>query len=311
MHAMSRRLVLAQLGGLGACSLLVAAPPRAARADPLGIPVGIQLWTVNDALQADPVATLESLRRIGYRNVETAGFGTRTAREFRGLLDAAGLVCPSAHLDFLKGDPGVQFDAAHALGARYAVSSILRIGTGPTPKVDPSMEKFAGSMNAMTLDDARKTAEIANRLGAQAKRAGLRFAYHNHFFEFVPMEGGEVAYAVLLRETDPDLVHFEIDCGWMMAAGHDPVSYLRKYPHRFPMLHIKDFLPVPGGVETGPAMRIGTELGHGFIDYRPVFAAAKTAGLEYYFVEQEAPFTHMTPLEAAKVDYAYLKSIRD
>jgi sugar phosphate isomerase/epimerase len=112
-------------------ALVSAGLPRRIRADPLGIPIGIQLYTVNGPLQSDPAATLRQLREIGYRNVESAGFGALTAKDFRRLLDDAGLVCPSAHLNFLSGDVGAILEDAQVLGARYAVSSLLRAGTVP------------------------------------------------------------------------------------------------------------------------------------------------------------------------------------
>jgi len=305
----TRRAFLGRSAGL----MIAASVPRAVWSDPLGLPVGIQLWTVRESLQSDPGGTLEQLRKIGYRTVESAGFAGLSAQDFRRRLDAAGLQCPSAHLDFSRGETDAAFADAHALGAHYAVSSILRPGSGAVPAVGPALQKVANVLRAMTLDDAKLTAEIANRIGEQAKRAGLQYAYHNHFFEFVDQGNGAVAYDVLLKESDPELVKFEIDCGWMRAAGHDPVHYLKQYPNRFPMIHVKDFLAVDGENAGGAAaaLRVGTELGTGFIDYKPIFAAARSASLKYYFAEQEGPFTRMTQLEAAKVSYEYLHALRE
>jgi sugar phosphate isomerase/epimerase len=310
MTSLHRRAFLARGAQLGLASLLTAALPRISRSDPLGVPVGIQLWTVHDALAADPSGTLASLRQIGYRFVESAGFGKASAGEFRRLVDDAGLVCPSAHMNFRGGNLDEIFDAAHALGAHFVVSAVLRPGTGATPVVGPWLTSFADSLRVMTLEDARRTAELANHIGMKARQAGLQYAYHNHFCEFVDQGGGAIAYDVLLRDTDADLVKFQIDCGWMMLAGYDPAQYLRKFPHRFPMLHVKDYEPLTerGDAATAPGLRLCTELGHGFIDYPAIFAAAKIAGLKYYFAEQEPPF-HRSPLEAAKVDYAYLHSL--
>jgi sugar phosphate isomerase/epimerase len=287
------------------------AMPHRSRSDPLGIPAGIQLWTVHESLAADPPGTLARLRQIGYRFVESAGFGKASAGEFRRLVEDAGLICPSAHLNFRSGDLNAIFDDAHALGAHFVVSAVLRPGTGAVPAVGPWLTSFADSLRVMTLDDARRTAEIANHIGMKAKQAGLQYAYHNHFCEFVDQGGGAIAYDVLLRDTDADLVKFQIDCGWMKIAGYDPVRYIRQYAHRFPMLHVKDYEPLThhGDESSAPGMRVGTELGRGFIDYPAIFAAAKAAGLEYYFAEQEAPFNDMTPLEAAAADYGYLHSL--
>ena len=161
------------------------------------------------------------------------------------------------------------------------------------------------------MDDAKRTAELANRIGEAARRAGLQYAYHNHDAEFADQGRGAIGYNVLLRETDPELVKFEIDCGWMIFAGHNPIHYLEKHSNRFPMIHVKDFLAVRdrNADAAGAAPMRGAELGHGLVDYRPIFAAAKKAGLQHYFAEQEGPFARMTQLEAAQVDYDYLHSI--
>jgi sugar phosphate isomerase/epimerase len=309
LTTLSRRTFLSRSTDLGILTLLTTSLPRAVLANPLGIPVGIQLYSVNQAMHSDAAGTLKKLQQIGYRNVETAGFGGLSAADFRKLLDDSGLVCPSAHLDFISGNIEANFADAHALGAHYVVSSVLRRGTGDLPTLDPAFSKYAETLRAMTLEDAKQTAELANRIGEKAKQAGLQFGYHNHFMEFVDQGHGQVAYDVLLKETDPGLVAFEIDCGWMRVAGGDPVHYFKKYPHRFPMIHVKDFLSV-GTKNVAPGLRVGTELGNGFVDYRPIFAAAKSEGLKYYFVEQEAPFTRMSPIDAAQVNYDYLHAIQ-
>jgi sugar phosphate isomerase/epimerase len=203
---------------------------------------------VREDLQAQPLRTLQAVRQIGFGEVETAGFAGLSAQRFRGLLDEAGLSCPSAHLQFERGS----FDSAFE----------------------------------------------------QAQRAGLQYVYHNHDFEFVPQPGG-IGYDVLLEQTDPALVQFEIDCGWMVLGGRDPRSCFARYPGRFPLIHVKDFLPGAAHRPDHP----GAELGHGMIDYRPIFAAAETAGLKHYFAEQEGPFTRVSQLDAARQAYAYLSKL--
>ena len=284
--------------GLGIAALASGGLPQLARGAPAGKRPGIQLYTINEAMRADPAGALQRLRKIGFLEVESAGFGGLSAQQFRGLLDAAGVTCPSAHLQFDVGNLDSAFADAHALGATYAVSGMMRslVLGAKTPK------DALGT--GITRDEAKRTAELANRIGEGARRAGLQFIYHNHNFEFADTGGGAIGYDLLLQETDPQLVKFEIDCGWMIFAGHDPVAYFKKYPHRFPMIHVKDFLPPAGN---GP-MR-GAELGRGTVDYKPIFAAASKAGLQHYFVEQEGPFARMSPLEAAQVDYDYLRTI--
>ena len=296
----SRRRFLLQSSQLAAAVLASPLMARHAFANPLGRPVGIQLYTVEAPMLKDPVGTLQTLRKIGFGEVESAGFGKLTAKQFRQLLDDAGLACPSAHLPFDMNNLGSTFDAAHALGAKYATS-------GSLPRTVDPKAAVATSKPGMSLEEAKRTAELANRIGGAAKRADLQYVYHNHDFEFADQGRGAIGYDVLLRETDPELVKFEIDCGWMIFAGHNPVDYFNKYPNRFPMIHVKDFLAhdksaAPGGMP-------GAELGRGVVDYKPIFAAAEKAGLQHYFAEQEGPFSRMNQLQAAQVAYDYLHSI--
>ncbi|HUY94543.1 MAG TPA: sugar phosphate isomerase/epimerase [Terracidiphilus sp.] len=281
------------------------ATSRRVSADPLGVPPGIQLYTVGADMQKDPAGTLRQLRQIGYLYVEAAGFGKLSPADFRKAIDDAGLKCPSAHLQFSSADPGPLFDQAHALGVQYAVSSVLiarPLGKG--------MQGFVHSLSSLTADDFKRNAALANDIARKAKAAGLQYAYHNHNFEFRDLGGGKTGYDIILAETDPELVKFEADCGWMCVAGKDPVDFFRRYPDRYRMIHVKDFVKGPATTDLmGPNRPKGTELGRGFIDYRPIFAAAGPAGVQYYFSEQEPPFTDMSALAAAKADYDYMHAI--
>ena len=266
-------------------------------ADPLGLPVGIQLWTVRDPIATDPAGTLAKLAKIGYREVEAAGYGNYTAKDYRKFMDDAGLKCPSAHLPFAKGiDSSPLFDQAHILGCSFATSSKL---------VPPQ----AQSGSALGVEGFRYIADVINDVGARAKSAGLQYAYHNHSHEFEVLPDGTVGYDFLLKQTNPALVKFEIDCGWMVVAGHSPADYMNRYPGRFRMLHIKDFKPMAtpySAVARGP-QPVGSELGNGYIQYKEIFAAAKSAGIVHIFAEQEPPFAG-SQLNSAKVDYDYLHS---
>jgi sugar phosphate isomerase/epimerase len=259
---------------------------------------------VREQLQADPLRTLQSVRQIGFGEVETAGFAGLAAQRFRELLDAAGLKCPSAHLQFAPGAFERAFEQAHALGAHYAASGSLRELVASAAAAPPPSATAA--TRGMTLDEARRTAELANRIGEQAQRAGLQYVYHNHDFEFSAQPGG-IGYDLLLEETDPALVQFEIDCGWMVLGGRDPRSYFARHLGRFPLIHVKDFLPTAAEQR---AEHPGAELGHGMIDYGPIFAVAERAGLQHYFAEQEGPFAHLSQLDAARQAYAYLRKLR-
>ena len=300
--AVSRRSFLVRTP---AAALALVAGVRRIAADPLGVPPGIQLYTVGADMQKDTPGTLRALRQIGYVNVESAGFGKLSPADLRKAIDDAALKCPSAHLQFSSADPGPLFDQAHALGVQYVVSSVLT--TQPFGK---SMMEAIRALSSQTADDFKRNAALANSIARKAKAAGLQYAYHNHNFEFRDLAGGKTGYDILLAETDPELVKFELDCGWMCAAGKNPVDYFRRYPTRYRMIHVKDFVKGPATTDLmGPNRPTGTELGRGFIDYRPIFVAAGAAGVQYYFSEQEPPFTDMSPLAAAKADYAYMHAI--
>jgi len=312
MNQLARREFLVTGSAAGAALALAHSMPKLLQAEPANRAIGIQLYTVAADLAADARGTLTALASIGYREVESAGFAKLSAGDFRKALDDAELHCPSAHLHFSAADPGPLFEDAHAVGAHYAVSSVL-IAMPETPSgTPPKREDFIKALANLTLDDFKRTADLANTIGAKAKQAGLQYAYHNHNFEFKDQGNGQTGYDLLLSQTDPDLVKFELDCGWMVTAGHDPIDYFRKYPNRYRMIHVKDFLPggKPSTSLSGPDRPQGTELGRGHIDYAPIFSAASQAGVEYFFSEQEPPIEGMTAIEAAKVNYDYMRSLK-
>ena len=268
--------------------------------------LGIQLYTVAADLSNDVPGTLRALSKIGYKFVESARFANLSARDFRKALDEAGLQCPSCHLPFSGADPGPVFDDAHAVGARYATASTLL-----PPTASGAAPDLAKVLPTLTLDDFKKIAALANQIGTKAKAAGLQFVYHNHNFEFRDYGGGKTGYDVLLAETDANLVKLELDCGWATAAGQDIPDMFRRHPGRFRMLHVKDFVlkGKPTYALFGPDRPTGTELGRGQIGYKPIFAGAQAAGVEYYFSEQEPPIVNMTPLDAAKANFDYMRSL--
>jgi sugar phosphate isomerase/epimerase len=300
---MTRRDVM-RLGGVATA---LAAWGRTARVAGAERGLGIQLYTVAADLGKDVAGTLGALSKIGYKFVESAGFAKLTARDFRKALDDAGLKCPSAHLPFSAADPGPVFEDAQAVGARYATASVLL----PPAAAAGSPANLLKILPTLTLDDFKKIAALANEIGAKARAAGLQFVYHNHNFEFRDHGGGATGYQVLLAETDANLVKLELDCGWATAAGQDVVAMIGRQPNRFRMLHVKDFLlkGKPTFELFGPDRPTGTELGRGQIAYKPIFAAAQAAGVEYYFSEQEPPIANMTPLDAARVNFDYMRAL--
>lgn len=274
--------------------------------DPLGIAPGIQLYTVGDDLLRNTQQTLQQLAVIGYEYVEGfPGETTLSATELRRQMDATHLHMVSVHLPFNSKDMTPHFEDAHTFGARYVVSSTL----APDRFSGRKREHSKDTLEDMTAEDYRHLADKVNRVAQLSREAGFQYAYHNHYFEFRDLGNGKIGYDILLEHTDPGLVKFEIDCGWMILAGHDPIQYMSSYPGRFRMLHIKDF--VKGPVYTGgPNRPVGTELGRGRVDYRPIFREAARAGIVYYFVEQEPPFIEgLSPLQAAAIDYKYLHAL--
>lgn len=272
------------------------------------VPTGIQLYTVGADLQKDPAGTLKKIAQIGYTEVETAGFAKLSAAEFRALAKDAGLRAPSAHLNFGRDDTDKLLDDAKTLGAEYVVSSVLM---AKPPQPGAGMQGFLQALNGMTADDFKQTAAKANEIAHKARAAGLQYAYHNHNFEFRDLGSGQTGYDILLAETDPSLVKFEADTGWMRVAGADPIALLKRYPNRYVMLHIKDFtnLTKPVTALAAPDGPVPTELGRGSVDLKNIVEAGRKAGIRHMFVEQEPPFKEMTPLEAAAVDYNCLHSL--
>ncbi len=254
-------------------------------ASPRGLPLGIQLYTVRDQLKQDFEGTLKGVHSAGFVEVEAAGYYGRTAPQFKQAVESAGLKCVSVHhsLGDLLAKPEL-IDYVHQLGATYLICSSPRTKDG--------------SDHELTLDDWKWNADQFNKMGEKTKPAGMQFGYHNHVHEFKKFDG-VVAYDELLKNTDPKLVTMEMDCGWVKVGGFEPTDYLKKYPNRFSLLHVKE-------MEVGKGEPKSTVLGRGSIDYKAVFAAAKN--VKHYFYEQEE--FEMPAMEALKVSADYLKSLK-
>ena len=286
MSNSSRRTFLKASGAVAAVAITGAG--RLA-AKPLRQPLGLQLYSVRALLAKDFEGTLAKVRADGYTVVEAAGYFDRTAPDFRKALDTAGMRCVSTHhaLGVLETQLDQWLEYAHTLGLEYFVCS----SSG-------GMHRDPAAKGAPTLDDWRWIAGEFNRIGEKVKAAGMTFGIHNHTPEFAVIDGVTV-YDELLRLTDPKLVVFEMDAGWVHASGHDPVAYLTKAPERFPLMHVKDMIPQPDGKE------LMTVLGKGSIDFGPIIHAA--TGLKYYFVEQEA--FEMEPIEELRLNAEYMRKL--
>jgi sugar phosphate isomerase/epimerase len=272
-------------------------------ADPLGLPLGLQLYSVRDLLPKDYEGTLRQLSELGYREVEAAGFFGHSPSQVKQAMDHAGLHCVSAHYplkDLLpKVDEVIQF--GKDLGLKYIVCSSPMLKDQSRAR-DPNSR---AARESMTLDDWRWNADQFNHIGERVNAAGIRFAYHNHTPEF-RSENGAVFYDELLRLTDPTKVTMELDCGWAVVAGQSPANLLIRYPKRFSMLHVKDFKMTAAVKPSDPPP--STELGRGTIDYHPIFEAARKTGIDHVFVEQEQ--FDMPPMEALKIDADYMHALK-
>ena len=243
--------------------------------------IGIQLYTVRRDLQRDVEGTLAKLAAIGFKEVEFAGYPEGTGLSLRAILARHGLTAPSGHvsLQSIRADWGRTLDEAAAVGQRYVVVASIAPG------------------ERRTIDDWKRIAALFNRAGEASQARKIQFAYHNHDFEFVPIDG-KIGYDVLLEESDPKLVRFEMDLYWITRGGKDPLDYFAKWPGRFPMLHIKDMSPDRGFADVGK----------GTIDFKRIFRRAGPAGVKHYFYEQDE--TPGSPFDSAKISYDYLKSLR-
>jgi sugar phosphate isomerase/epimerase len=285
MTLSSRRSFLKTTGAVAAATCLRADRLSAA---PLKQPLGLQLYSVRNLLPKDFQATLNQLGAVGYKEVEAAGYFDKTAADFGNALQKAGLKCISTHhaLTLLKSQFNQLIEYGQALGLEYIICSWAGVHR------DPSR---TGELN---LDDWRFVADQFNSIGAKVKAAGMTFGYHNHTVEF-GKENGTVFFDELLKRTDPNLVHFEMDCGWVVAGGHNPVEYLSKFPERFPLLHVKDLVKLPDGKWRNVVM------GKGSIDYKPIFQAA--TGLKHYFIEQEE--FEGDPMTELREDADYMRKL--
>lgn len=277
---MNRRELLQLLGGavaLGTPARLMAC----AAGDKLG-KIGVQLYTVRSLMAQNVEDTLRRVAEIGYQEVEFAGLFNRTPSAMRATLDSLGLAAPSTHIDVREIAPeriSQQLDTANTLGNRYLVVAFLA----------PELRR--------TLDDWKRVAARFNAAGEAAKARGIQFAYHNHDFEFVPIDG-QVPFDVLLQASDPSLVRIELDLYWITKAGGDPAAYFNRWPARFPMVHVKD--------SAGPPDHQMRDVGAGVLPFAQLFAQRQKAGIEHFFVEHDNP---KQPLDSIRASFDHLRRL--
>lgn len=246
------------------------------------IPVGLQLYSLRDDAKKDFVGVLKEVARMGYEGVEFAGYWGLGSRELKKILDDLGLKAAGSHVGFgeLQNNLNGVLDYLSELGAKYVVCPGA---PGEFGKTADGWKSFAAAMS---------------EIGAKCKERGIQLGYHNHSWEFTTFDG-KYALDIFFEAACPDCVVAEIDLGWALYAGVDPVAYMRKYSGRCPLVHVKDFTKE----------RKQTEVGTGALDLAGVVAAAPEVGVKWYLIETEE--YNMTPVESVKVGLQNLKAKLD
>jgi sugar phosphate isomerase/epimerase len=247
--------------------------------------IGLQLYTVRNEMGKDVEGTLAKVAEIGFKEVEFAGYFNRTPEQIKAALKQNGLSAPSAHVSLAvmkdKANWQKTLEVSQAIGHKYLILAYLM----PNERT--------------SIDDYKRLTELLNSAGADCKKAGIQFGYHNHDFEFQPM-GGEMPFDHLLKHTDAKLVKIELDLYWIEKAKQSWEKYYQMYPGRFELLHVKDMDNTP--------KEFFTEAGRGKIDFKTIFGQSKKAGVKHYFVEQDQ--TPASPFDSIKVSYDYLSKLK-
>lgn len=279
-----RRTFLATLGaaalGISARRALdrVAVPRDSTESNKIAR-IGMELYTVRTRMATDVAGTLEQLAKMGYKEVEFAGYFNHPAADVRDMLRTNGLTAPSVHvgIEAIETDSAKTFGDAKTIGHQFITVASLPRG----PKV--------------TAEDWKQIAGRFNAAGRACEAAGFRFAFHNHN-DIVRKTGDVLPIDILMGETDPALVSYEMDIYWAVNGGADPLQLLAAYPGRFSMFHAKDSM--------GPPDHKMADVGAGVIDFKTIFARGK--GIEHYFVEHDNP---PDPMASAAASYKYLANL--
>jgi len=278
----SRRRFLQQSGVFAAGSMLLPSMVRAFSPQAVSNP-GVQLYTFRKEMLNDAKGTLKAIAGLGIKQIESAGsdkgyyYGLKP-KEMKQICADLGMQLRSGHVHIDDKWQQTMHDAAEA-GQEYLICSSM-----PT--------------NGQTLDNYKRTADAFNKAGQECKEAGLKFGYHNHDYEFEQADG-KVFYDVLLDNTDAALVHMELDLGWVVATGNDPIAYFKKYEGRFPLWHLKDM---------NIAKKHSVEFGKGGLNIAAMFRSAQQSGMRYFFIEQEE--YRFTPLQSMKDNMEYLRKLK-
>jgi sugar phosphate isomerase/epimerase len=258
--------------------------------------VGVQLYTVRHLMKDDFDGTIAGIAKIGFKEVEFAGYFGKTPQEVKATLVKNGLTSPSAHhgIDDLEKKTQEIIDGAHTIGQKFIVCPYL-------------------DAKDRTADGYKKLADSCNKVGEALRKANIQFAYHNHSFEFQNVEGlDKLPLDYLLTNTDSKLVKVELDLCWITVGDKDPIAYFNQYPGRFPLVHVKDWVK-EGSTPDGNIGAVGhkveghmTNVGSGSINWKNIFERSGKAGIQHYFVEND----DAKSLDDPKASYEYLAKLR-
>jgi len=248
---------------------------------------GIQLWTVKDDFIKDPKGTLKEIASYGYQQIEgfemeQGLFWGMTPKEYKDYVESLGMKLVASHCNTSE-----NFEKKAEQAASIGIDYLICPWKGPQK----------------SMDDWKKVTDEFNSYGEICRKAGIKFAYHNHAYSFRAFTG-MIPHQFIMDNTDPDLVYHEMDIYWVVTGGANPIEYLEKYSGRFRLCHIKDRLK-----DAGDDVRLAScNLGTGKIDFAKILKVAKENGMEYYFMEQER-YDNGSPMESAKVGATYLKNL--
>lgn len=320
IEQISRRSLLAGAVAMGAFAMIEGAAEAAGKKlffQRIGLPVGLQVYTLGDEAGRDLDATFAQIAAIGYPEIELPSLYNHEPAEVRAAADKAGLAISSLHVPpvmrgmgaglTLGSPPAELAEALGTLGARRGVLPIAPFPENFKPQPGESMQATIGRTFAEAgADHWHRAAAMLNEKGAALKPLGIALGYHNHNIEFAPI-GETSGWQILVRETDPALVHFEVDVGWIATAGLEPAAFLRRHKGRVAQLHVKD---VAAGNTTNFALAMRpAEVGSGTLDWAAILPAAYDAGVRHFYVEQEPPFA-IPRIEAARRSYGFLSQLR-
>lgn len=319
-YQLTRRGLMSGLAAAGAIAMhdspLSAAKPKLFF-ERIGKPIGLQLYTLGDDFANDIDGMLAKVANIGFRDLQLPQLFGKSPAELKAAGDRVGVKFSCVHLAATPGTPATALSMLSStqrivddLGALGATGGVMPIMLFPASfKMQPG-EDFRTALSRALIeggvDTWKRTAALLNEKASALKPHGIHIGYHNHNMEFAPI-GKTTGWEILANETDKSLVKFEVDVGWVAAGGLDPVAFLKKYKGRVRWLHAKD---VQRSTKTNYALQMDpTEVGSGKQDWARILPAAYKAGVEHFYVEQEAPFT-MARIDSAAKGFGYLKALK-